>query len=249
MSRAAAAAAMVVAGAALTVLGVLFAMGPIAGLPLGLALLAAATLLAGGTPTSLSYSERARRPVPERVRRVIGRRAAVRGGLIVVAGAGAAVALLRRVARRPEDGTPWRAGTYVVNSDGLRIRAADVPPGGITTAWPEGAVNGEGGAVVVVRLSDATPQPPTTLEWVVNSTLIAYSKICTHAGCPVGLFRTRDEALFCPCHQATFDAARGATPVFGPAARPLPQLPLGKDADDFLVALGDFTEPVGPVRG
>lgn len=248
MSRAATAATMVAAGAAMTVVGVLLAWGPVAGLPLGVTLIAAAAVLAGGTPAAAAHSDRARRPAPERVRR-IGRRAVVRGGLIIVAGAGAAVALLRRAVSRPNDGTAWRAGTYVVNSDGQRIRAADVPAGGITTAWPEGAVNGEEGAVVVVRLSDATPQPPTNLEWVVDGTLIAYSKICTHAGCPVGLFRTRDEALFCPCHQATFDAARGAMPVFGPAARPLPQLPLGKDAEDFLLALGGFVEPVGPVRG
>jgi ubiquinol-cytochrome c reductase iron-sulfur subunit len=87
------------------------------------------------------------------------------------------------------------------------------------------------------------------LDWVVDETLVAYSKICTHAGCPVGLLRTGDDALFCPCHQATFDTARGALPAFGPASEPLPQLPLGTDAEGYLVALGDFVGPVGPPRG
>jgi ubiquinol-cytochrome c reductase iron-sulfur subunit len=79
--------------------------------------------------------------------------------------------------------------------------------------------------------------------------LVAYAKVCTHAGCPVGLFRERDDALFCPCHQSTFDVRRGAEPTFGPAARALPQLPLAVDDEGYLVAAGDFTEQVGPAFG
>jgi ubiquinol-cytochrome c reductase iron-sulfur subunit len=75
---------------------------------------------------------------------------------------------------------------------------------------------------------------------------VGYSKICTHAGCPVGLYRSEAHQLLCPCHQSTFDVLRGAVPVFGPAARPLPQLPMEVDADGYLVARGDFHEPVGP---
>ena len=84
---------------------------------------------------------------------------------------------------------------------------------------------------------------------MVDGTVVAYSKICTHAGCPVALYRERDDVLFCPCHQSTFDVQRGATPVFGPAARNLPQLPLGTDDEGYLVALGDFTEQAGPAFG
>jgi ubiquinol-cytochrome c reductase iron-sulfur subunit len=62
----------------------------------------------------------------------------------------------------------------------------------------------------------------------------------------VGLYRAEDQVLICPCHQSTFDVTRGAVPVFGPAARRLPQLALGVDADGYLVADGDFDEPVGP---
>ena len=75
---------------------------------------------------------------------------------------------------------------------------------------------------------------------------MAYSKVCTHAGCPVGLYRAREHQLLCPCHQSTFDVLRGAVPVFGPAARPLPQLPISVDAEGYLVALGDFPDPIGP---
>jgi ubiquinol-cytochrome c reductase iron-sulfur subunit len=76
--------------------------------------------------------------------------------------------------------------------------------------------------------------------------VVGYSKICTHAGCPVGLYRAAQHQLLCPCHQSTFDVLEGARPVFGPAARPLPQLPIEVDADGYLVATGDFPEPVGP---
>ena len=75
---------------------------------------------------------------------------------------------------------------------------------------------------------------------------IAYSKICTHVGCPVGLYQADTHELLCPCHQSTFDVLDGARPRFGPATRSLPQLPLAVDGDGFLTAQSDFTEPVGP---
>jgi ubiquinol-cytochrome c reductase iron-sulfur subunit len=119
----------------------------------------------------------------------------------------------------------------------------------VATVWPEGSVNDEISAVILVRVGDAEFQDPTNFDWVVNNELVAYSKVCTHAGCPVGLFREQDNALFCPCHQSTFDAVRGAIPTFGPTARALPQLPLGLDEEGFLIALDDFTELVGPAYG
>jgi ubiquinol-cytochrome c reductase iron-sulfur subunit len=75
---------------------------------------------------------------------------------------------------------------------------------------------------------------------------VAYSKLCTHAGCPVGLFSEESNELICPCHQSTFDVLRGAVPVYGPAARPLPQLPMRLEADGTFTCLADFPEPVGP---
>ncbi|HEX2025505.1 MAG TPA: Rieske (2Fe-2S) protein [Actinomycetota bacterium] len=83
------------------------------------------------------------------------------------------------------------------------------------------------------------------MAWTPNGH-VAYSKVCTHAGCPVGLYDREEQHLVCPCHQSTFDVLRGAEPVSGPAVRPLPQLPLELGADGFLRARSDFTEPVGP---
>jgi ubiquinol-cytochrome c reductase iron-sulfur subunit len=140
--------------------------------------------------------------------------------------------------------TRWARGLRLVTGDGDPVRPGDVAAGGIATIWPDGAIGHERSSVVLIRLR--TPaQEPKNNEWVVGG-LVAYSKVCTHAGCPVALYRERDNALFCPCHQSTFDAGRGATPTFGPAARGLPQLPLGQDDEGYLVALGDFQAQVGP---
>lgn len=146
-------------------------------------------------------------------------------------------------------GTRWTAGTRLVDQQGEFIRPEGVAGGGVETVWPEGNIGHELSSVILVRLSDQQPQPPTNLDWTIGNRLIAYSKVCTHAGCPVGLFRETDNALFCPCHQSTFDARRGAEPTFGPTARALPQLPLALDEEGFLVASGDFQAPVGPAFG
>jgi ubiquinol-cytochrome c reductase iron-sulfur subunit len=145
--------------------------------------------------------------------------------------------------------TAWSAGRRVVRTDGRPLRPGDLAVGGVLTAWPEGAISIESAAVIVLRLTGGPPEAPTNLDWVVEGGVVAYSKVCTHAGCPVGLFRERDDALFCPCHQSTFDARRGAVPTFGPAARPLPQLPMDVDDEGFLVATADFADQVGPAFG
>jgi ubiquinol-cytochrome c reductase iron-sulfur subunit len=74
----------------------------------------------------------------------------------------------------------------------------------------------------------------------------AYSKVCTHLGCPVSLYEQRDNRLLCPCHQSQFSLTENARPVFGPATRALPQLPLDVDEEGYFVARGDFVEAVGP---
>ena len=86
---------------------------------------------------------------------------------------------------------------------------------------------------------------PDRADWNYNGS-IAYSKICTHVGCPVALYEQQTHHLLCPCHQSTFDLADSARVVFGPAARPLPQLALAVDSEGYLVAQSDFDEPVGP---
>jgi ubiquinol-cytochrome c reductase iron-sulfur subunit len=152
----------------------------------------------------------------------------------------------------PEDQlrrTAWEEGRRVVRTDGRPVRPEDLAVGGVLTVWPEGHVNVEMAAVILLRLSGGDPEEPTNLDWVADGGVVGYSKVCTHAGCPVGLFRERDDALFCPCHQSTFDARRGAAPTFGPAARALPQLPMGVDDEGLLVALGDFPDQVGPAFG
>jgi ubiquinol-cytochrome c reductase iron-sulfur subunit len=76
--------------------------------------------------------------------------------------------------------------------------------------------------------------------------IYAYSKICTHAGCPASLYESQTKVLLCPCHQSQFDIIDSCRPVFGPAARSLPQLPIAVDEDGYLVAKSDYREPIGP---
>lgn len=147
--------------------------------------------------------------------------------------------------------TSWVAGRRLVGSDGAPIAAESVRFDELVTVFPEGHRNADDSQVVLLRLppdelSDATLDGGAVDGWV------AYSKICTHLGCSVGLFGIDDREpqtlrqLVCPCHQSIFDPTHGAEPVGGPAPRPLPQLPLGVDDDGFLIALGDFPIPVGP---
>jgi ubiquinol-cytochrome c reductase iron-sulfur subunit len=75
---------------------------------------------------------------------------------------------------------------------------------------------------------------------------VAYSKICTHAGCPASLYEQQTNRLLCPCHQSQFDIKDNARPIFGPATRRLPMLPINVDAEGFLVATSDYQVPVGP---
>jgi ubiquinol-cytochrome c reductase iron-sulfur subunit len=142
--------------------------------------------------------------------------------------------------------TPWRAGVRAVTDDGEPVRAAAVPMGGLVTVFPDGHPGSADGQVVLVRIpARDVDLPAGRRDWSVGG-LLAYSKVCTHAGCPVGLFEAEQATLLCPCHQSAFDVRTGATPVFGPAARALPQLPIEIDDDGFVVAQWDFHEPIGP---
>ena len=101
------------------------------------------------------------------------------------------------------------------------------------------------GAIIIVRMDPDDLTPATQPDkWTVDG-IICYSKICTHVGCPISLYERTTHHVLCPCHQSTFDLADGAKVVFGPAARPLPQLPLAVDEEGYLVAQSDFTEPIG----
>ena len=134
----------------------------------------------------------------------------------------------------------------LVTASGRPVHKDDLPAGAFLTVFPEGFVGSGDAQTALVRLEQGIEvEPPTVAEWVVEG-YIAYSKICTHAGCPVGEYQKEKHALFCPCHQSSFEILRGASPVLGPADRPLPQLPIGIDDEGFLIALGDFDEAVGP---
>jgi len=144
--------------------------------------------------------------------------------------------------------TPWKtAGLRLVTDDGRPVRTDDVPIGGLVTVFPEGHAGSADGQAVLMRTEPGLIVPlPGRENWTPDG-YVAYSKICTHAGCPVGLYQRETQQLLCPCHQSTFDVLHHAKPVFGPAAAPLPQLPLVLTGDGFLRNTGDFSEPVGPV--
>jgi ubiquinol-cytochrome c reductase iron-sulfur subunit len=156
--------------------------------------------------------------------------------------------------------TVWRKGLRAVTLGGLRpLRPADIStPGSMITVIPEGYQDDDNAlamaGVILIKFEPGQLHVPTIydgktqlygMNWTVDN-IVAYSKICTHVGCPVALYEETTHHILCPCHQSTFDAANGANVIFGPAARALPQLPLTTDSDGYLVALSDFTQPVGP---
>jgi ubiquinol-cytochrome c reductase iron-sulfur subunit len=142
--------------------------------------------------------------------------------------------------------TKWTRGARVVDGNNRPIRPEDLPFEGVVTVFPANEVGSADSQTQLIRVDASLLElPEDRMEWAPEG-CVGYSKICTHAGCPVGLYRAEAHQLLCPCHQSTFDVLRGADPVFGPAVRPLPQLPLGVDSEGYLIALDDFTEPVGP---
>jgi ubiquinol-cytochrome c reductase iron-sulfur subunit len=153
--------------------------------------------------------------------------------------------------------TPWSAGAKVVDETGEAIILDTLSPGEFITAFPAGASKDDFGApLVLVRLETDELELPADRAHSAPHGYVAYSKICPHAGCAVSLFRypTFDEeqpgpALVCPCHYSTFNPADGGSVEFGPAGRPLPQLPLRVGGDGSLEAAGGFYEPIGPSYG
>jgi ubiquinol-cytochrome c reductase iron-sulfur subunit len=150
--------------------------------------------------------------------------------------------------------TPWRRGRRLVDQHGRPIPAAAIHTQELFTAFPEHADPEEISApIVLLRLEpDQLHLPQGRSGWAVDG-IVAYSKICTHAGCAISLYRTPlfppvDEppGLVCPCHYSTFDPQTGGTVVYGPAGRPLPQLPLMVDRRGHLRAAGNYSGPVGP---
>lgn len=150
--------------------------------------------------------------------------------------------------------TLWKKGTRLARDpDGTPIRAADVTLGSVFHVIPEDLEEAahplEEKAKAAVLLMRLKPEELNVSEdrkdWNYQG-IVAYSKICTHVGCPVALYEQRTHHLLCPCHQSQFDITEEAKVIFGPAKRPLPQLPITVDDEGYLVARSDFTEPVGP---
>lgn len=170
-------------------------------------------------------------------------------------GAGAALGLavlfpIRSLGPRPGEWmvrSPFRRGMRLVDETGSPVRPGDLRVDGVLTVFPEGDLDDEYAQTVLIRLDPGRPFNPKPGRdgWTVDG-LVAYSKVCTHVGCPVGLYEARDGQLLCPCHQSTFDVYQWAKPVFGPATTSLPQLPLGIDDEGYLIAEGGFSDPIGP---
>jgi ubiquinol-cytochrome c reductase iron-sulfur subunit len=170
-------------------------------------------------------------------------------GLAVTSLGVAALFPIRSFGPRPGhtlEHTNWRAGLRLVTVDGNLVVASDVPVGGLVTVFPEGFPGDGNAQTVLIRVEPGLLIPIKGRETWSPGGFIAYSKVCTHAGCPVGLYQNQTHELLCPCHQSNFDVLNGAKPLFGPAAVALPQLPLQIDTDGYLRATGDFSQPIGP---
>jgi ubiquinol-cytochrome c reductase iron-sulfur subunit len=183
------------------------------------------------------------------------------GGAVGAAGAGLAAAVAVPVAALGPglddqlSHTPWRTGRRLVDSEGKPVMASDVGAGGFLTAFAEGADFEQlGSSLAVVRVDPATLRLPAARAGWAPDGILAYSKICTHAACPIALYRSplspstqsRGPALVCPCHYSTFDVLEAGRVEFGPAGRALPQLPLAIDAKGALRAAGPLSGPIGP---
>jgi ubiquinol-cytochrome c reductase iron-sulfur subunit len=142
--------------------------------------------------------------------------------------------------------TSWAKGRRAVTADERVVLASDVVVGSLVTAFPEGFAGSADSQVVLLRVDPESIEPRAGRESWAPDGLLAFSKVCTHAGCPVGLYEAERHELLCPCHQSAFDVLDHARPVLGPAAVELPQLPLAVDGAGAVVAQGDFSAPVGP---
>ncbi|MEV7533711.1 Rieske 2Fe-2S domain-containing protein [Streptomyces hydrogenans] len=188
-----------------------------------------------------------------------GRRKLIRntlfGALALVPLSG--VMLLRDMGPLPERKlrtTLWAKGKLLINMNTHEpLRPEDVAVGSLTFAMPEGLsehdhdfqVQIAKAALMIVRIQPEDIKDKRELEWS-HEGIVAFSKICTHVGCPISLYEQQTHHVLCPCHQSTFDLSDGARVIFGPAGHALPQLRIGVNDKGFLEAHGDFDEPVGP---
>jgi ubiquinol-cytochrome c reductase iron-sulfur subunit len=167
-----------------------------------------------------------------------------------------AVLLLRDVGplpRRALDTTLWAAGSPLLYEDGKPVKLGDLEIGSFTTVLPLSVDDPKmteeelaKAAVLLIRLEPGKDRPAAGRENWAYQDHVAYSKICTHVGCPISLYQKQSHKLLCPCHQSTFDVPNACKVVFGPAARPLPQLPITVNAKGEFIATAGFDQPIGP---
>ena len=194
-----------------------------------------------------------------------GRRTMIRNSLFaaLVASVLPGLTLFRGLAPQDEDPvellshTMWTKGMRLARDpEGTPIRASEVTLGSAFHVIPEelASVSHEDGyleakAKAIVLLMRLLPEQlvpeENKMDWTYDG-IVAYSKVCTHVGCPVALYEQQTHHLLCPCHQSQFDVSNHCEVIFGPAARALPQLPIAVDDEGYLIAQSDFTEPVGP---
>jgi ubiquinol-cytochrome c reductase iron-sulfur subunit len=162
----------------------------------------------------------------------------------------------KRVRQATIESTIWKKGTRLVHDiTFVPIKASEIVIGQLVNGQPENLEDFHGTAnlvekakasIIVVRMDpNSIKIPPSREDWHVGG-ILAYSKICTHVGCPISLWEQQTHHLLCPCHQSTFDLGNSGVVVFGPASRALPQLPITVDAEGYLIAREGFTVPVGP---
>jgi ubiquinol-cytochrome c reductase iron-sulfur subunit len=243
------------------------------GLTLGgsLALFAAAMIVAGKAlvPQEKAEEERPQLVFPEKEGDIeaivresadgISRRKLLAGAAGAAGATVGAAAIVPVASLGPRVGdkiheTPWQQGRRIVDDRGEPIKADEIEEGAFHTGFPEGASKSNFAAsVVIVKLPPNEIRLPRGRAGSAPDGIIAFSKICTHAGCAVSIYRhplyeptSSRPALVCPCHYSTFDVRRGGAVEFGPAPRDLPQLPLAINQAGELVAQGDFFDTIGP---
>ena len=189
----------------------------------------------------------------------LGRRSLIKKSLGAALGLSALspILLLRDLGPLPgpeQKTTNWKSGTYLVTDPGdRRIKASDLEVGSVAQVMPEFANPKDRhlddiakDALLLIRLRPSEFNLEPERLAMTHEGIIAFSKICSHMGCAVALYEQTTKHLLCPCHQSTFDVTRAAKVIFGPAARPLPQLDITVDGEGYLIARKPFSEPVGP---
>jgi ubiquinol-cytochrome c reductase iron-sulfur subunit len=178
-------------------------------------------------------------------RKLLGWLSAAAVGLLGIG----SISLLRSLGKAPFPEllhTAWGKGKRLVTYDGKPVSAAALEPGDVLAVFPEGYTHVVASQTLLIRVEEGVLRLPADRAGWTPMGYVAYSRVCTHAGCTVGLYEADKHLLLCPCHQSTFDVLHAATPTAGPAARPLPQLPLYIDDQGMLRAMGDFAHPPGP---